>query len=102
MDPRLFLSSYKAAQGATLTPQDAARLSEHMSVQAQAGQPTASELTSMMRQGLGPRGIDVKSYTGSMWNGTATAIPGYSPQPSAEAGADRALTAQFGPSPAER
>lgn len=101
MDP-LLLRSAAAVQGVNMDPKMANRLANHMHVQSQQGQPTASELTMMARQGLGPRGIDVNSYAGSMWNGTAVAKPGYVPQPSAEAGADRYLTAKFGPSPAAR
>lgn len=47
-------------------------------------------------------GIDVNSYSGSRYNGTATPIAGYQPQPSADAGADRILRARFGPPPNER
>lgn len=59
----------------------------------------------------GRGGIDVRSYTGSMWqqynpaNAGAMApraIPGYQTKPSAEAAADRALKARFGPPPNER
>lgn len=50
----------------------------------------------------GRGGIDVRSYTGSMYRPGATPTPGYQPQPSAESAADRALRARFGPPPNER
>jgi hypothetical protein len=50
----------------------------------------------------GRGGVDVRSYTGSLYNGTATPDPNYRPQPSAEDTADRVLRARFGPPPNER
>lgn len=51
----------------------------------------------------GHGGIDVRSYTGSLYSpGGPVPNPGYQPQPSAEASADRVLRARFGPPPNER
>ncbi len=68
----------KAQAGLPLTPAEMQRISNRESIDREnargqsAGSPLYPEVA------MGPRGIDVNAYTGSMWNGTARPLGGNS------------------------
>jgi len=99
--------SYTAARPAGAAPSGGAGAPVGTAAQPSPNPTAPVRTTPLTPAGPGPApgrgGIDVRSYTGSMYSrGGAMPNPGYQPQPSAEAAADRALKARFGPPPNER
>ncbi len=99
------MAALRAQQGQALAPEDVQRLAVRQGLEqanGAAAQPalTGGALAMALRPSTGGYtapghgGIDVNSYTGSMYNGTAQPRAGYQPAPTFEAAADKILSAR--------
>ncbi len=105
-----------AQQGQALTPYQLTRLANRQAIDEEnaqgaspiyggADQGNARAMQNAAAAGaVGPRGIDVNSYSGSIYGppGSAQPIPGYQPKPSADQAADALLRSRYGAPPNER